>query len=124
MKGKFIVIATVAVLGVNSYINNKCDKIEYYDDHSIPYAEKAEKHKEDNDRLVIVVDNASPTDKLMAERVSKRENAPIFRVSSDDSIPVELVAQDRRGMFVYGNLDGFVESVLINEGFFYADNWG
>ena len=60
----------------------------------------------------------------MAERVSKRENAPIFRVSSDDSIPVELVEQDRRGMFVYGNLDGFVESVLINEGFFYADNWG
>lgn len=124
MKGKFIVIATVAVLGVNFYINNKCDKIEYYDDHSIPYAEKAEKYKEDNDRLVIVADNASPTDKLMAERVSKRENAPIFRVSSDDSIPVELVEQDRRGMFVYGNLDGFVESVLINEGFFYADNWG
>lgn len=124
MKGKFIVIAVVAVLGVNSYINSKCNEIEYYDDHSIPYEEKAEKYKEDNNRLVIVVDNASPTDKLMAERISKKENAPIFRVSSDDTIPTELIEQNRRGMFIYGDLDGFVESVLINEGFFYADNWG
>lgn len=122
MKGSFIAFAVVGVLGMNYYLVNKCDNVEYYNNHSVSYEEKIDKF-EDNNQIILLVDNASETDVLLAEKRSKTENAPIYRVSSSDELPQDVLEQDRRAMYVYGQLDSFVEAMLKEDGFFNADSW-
>lgn len=115
MKGKLLFIATVIILGMNFYLKEKCNNVEYYDDHTISYKEQVPKYK-DSDTIVLVVDNASETDILTAEKRSKKENAPIFRVQEDE-LDLNVMQQKRRKMYVYGVLDPFVEDLMREEGF-------
>lgn len=121
MKYRLILIATLLVLGANFYLTSRTNDIEYYDDHSISYKEKVPKY-EDSDTIVLVVDNASETDKLTAEKRSKKENAPIFRVSADE-LDLDVMQQDRRKMYVYGVLDSFIEDLMREEGFKNLNNF-
>ena len=115
-KSTLLVLAIISVIGMNKFLNNKCEEVEYYNDTSIPHKSEVGRY-EDNGHIVLVVDNASPTDILMAKEQSRHANAPIYKIKSDE-LPLDVVEQDRRGMYIYGELDSFILGQLETEGFY------
>ena len=115
-KSTLVALAVVSVLGMNKFLNDRCAEVEYYNDETIPHKAEVGRY-EDNGHIVLVVDNASPTDILMAEEQSRHAHAPIYKVKSDE-LPVDVVDQERRGMYIYGELDSFVMGMLETRGFY------